>query len=305
MNTIAMRAALSAVLALGFVVPCQSFCVGNIEFDIPGVDITYSEDGQEMVLPYFILQIFETDGDISHLETYANIELAMNSFMLPELNAIYGPQRTVGRVNSTVFFDDQVYLNDNLRHLLPENKRREPSLREKLEWEQNHGSLETLREEKMFLRGKRNLQTVVGSQMLMRLNVTFERSPSPAVEEVSKEVKKIMQNLENLVTNLTATMDEELQGVYMAIRLEIDSPEPSVAPNSPAEKPVAPAPSTTTMLPSDGSSSGNDSPPTKAPVAPVIPPIPNPTSVPIAPTKSPSTITIAPTQQSSPQFIGR
>ena len=98
-------------------------------------------------------------------------------------------------INSTILTDVLVCLDPQERHLLPEYKQVPLSRREKVEWEMNHGSLETEMDEKLFLRGRRNLQDVCGNEMTMRVNVTFDRVPAPTDEEVRRTTQIIMENL--------------------------------------------------------------------------------------------------------------
>ena len=156
-----------SLMLLGLVLPSRSFNIDEIDFQIPDFEISYSEDGQTVTLPYFLLKIFETDGDLPEA-TYTHVESAMNEFLFAELNYLFAPQNALGCVNSTVQTDVPVEFDGRFRSLLPEWKRREPTLRERIEWEENRGSLETPREVNRFLRGRRNLQFILGSEMLMK-----------------------------------------------------------------------------------------------------------------------------------------
>jgi len=194
-------------------------------------DISYSDDGLKIELPSFLLQIYETDGELSNDSTYKNLQNACDSFLLAELNAIYSPQHAVDEVNSTVYTDDRVVMDGSTRRLLPEEQKRDPSRRELMEWEENYASIESAEDERRFLRGKHNLTEIVGSEMLMRVNITFGSRPTPSDELVRKKVQDIMKNLGNLVNNLTSTDDPELRRVYIAIRREIQTFLPSFSPS--------------------------------------------------------------------------
>jgi hypothetical protein len=276
-----MRSFLSFLLLVGLSSPWLT----EANYFDSDFDLTHSDDGTMVELPSFLLQIFETDGELAADSTYTNVQDALSQFLTAELNAIYSPLHAVHSINSTVYNDNAAKLDPAFRHLLPESKRNGPSRSERIEWELNRGSLETAEEENKFLRGKRNLQSLVGSEMLMKVNVTFDRSPAPGDEEVRREVVKMMQNLEGLVTNLTATKDPELANVILAIRLELPTPSPSVLPTS------SPAPSASpTTIPVV---------PTASPVVPTASPV-TPTSAPVLPTFSPVAPSVLPTSSPAP-----
>jgi PDZ domain len=224
-----VKFSLSTLTILSLLISCLSFNVDDVDFE--NIEITFSEDGRNAELPFFFLQVFETDGDLP-TSSYQNIEYAMNQYLLAELNAKFAPYNLINQVSSRVYTDDAVDLDQNLRHLLPEHKRGQPSLHERLEWEEMHGSLETGYDEKKFLRGRRNVQSITGSEMLMKINVTFDRSPSPTNADVTRATKTIMKDLDYLVNNITAIPDPELAKVYMAVRLEMNTPKPELQPSS-------------------------------------------------------------------------
>jgi len=138
-------------------------------------------------------------------------------------------------------------MDDNTRRLLPEEYNKGgPSRREIIEWEENYASIESAEDEKRFLRGKRRLNDIIGSEMLMRVNITFDSRPTPSEELVRKRVQNIMKDLNHLVNNLTATDDPELEGVYMAIRQEVQTLLPSSF--SPSEQHQSKFPSLSPLL---------------------------------------------------------
>ena len=273
----------------------------DVGFEIP-IDITHSDDGRSIALPYFLLQVYETDGSLSQ-QSLEIIQTACDNFLVTELNAILQPQHAVNFVNTTVSDHQSVELQQSQRALLPVDKQRQPTRRERMEWEMQHGSLETSQEEVSFLRGKRNLQTIVGSQVAAMVNVTFDRVPMPLDAEVRNLVRQIMQDLSFFVSNLTALQDPEFNGVYMAIRLEPPTLAPSTAPSStPSVRPSSsPSGRPSTGMPTIPPTTSNPTfAPTITPTQTITPPISTTIPVTSNPTFAPTielvpTIALAPT----------
>eukprot|EP00547_Thalassionema_nitzschioides_P015576 CAMPEP_0194248588 /NCGR_PEP_ID=MMETSP0158-20130606/18682_1 /TAXON_ID=33649 /ORGANISM="Thalassionema nitzschioides, Strain L26-B" /LENGTH=781 /DNA_ID=CAMNT_0038984925 /DNA_START=18 /DNA_END=2366 /DNA_ORIENTATION=- len=236
-------------------------CHSDINFSLDsdddgfGIDITYSDDGSRVQLLPFLLQIYETDGDLKEDDTYVSIQNAYDAFLLSELNAVYSPQHALDEVNSTIFSEKKVELDESLYRFIPEELKRGPTRRDLIEWEGNRGSIENLEDELKFLRGKRTLESRIGSELSMKVNITFDSTPTPSEDEINEKVKEIMQNLTAFVTNLKATEDEELENVYMARRLEIPIPTTQPVTTPPVEfsteTPAIPLPA----KPADGSQS--------------------------------------------------
>lgn len=198
----------------------------NDDDDGFGMDITYSDDNSRIQLQSFLMQLYETDGDLSTESTYINIQKACDSFLQVELNAVYSPQHALelDGVNCTISSDEKIELSQDMYRLIPEERQRGPSRRDLIDWETNRGSIENLEDEQKFLRGKRTLQSRIGSELFMKVNLTFDSTPTPSEDKVNEKVKEIMQNLTSFVSNLKATDDEELENVYMAHRIEIPAP---------------------------------------------------------------------------------
>ena len=84
-------------------------------------------------------------------------------------------------MNSTVYSDNRVVMEDT--------RQRQYSRREILESEENYASIDTsVKDEKRFLRGNRNLNDIIGSELLMKVNITFGSGPTPSDEIVRKKV---------------------------------------------------------------------------------------------------------------------
>ena len=259
--------------------------VDAVNFDIP-IDITHSDDGRSVELPYFLLQVYETDGDLTD-ESIVRLQDALDAYLLAELNAIFSPLNVIDFVNSTMLSQASVEMDPSMqRLLLPSSRQQGPTKREKLEWEMRRGSMDTEEDERRFLKGKRKLQSVVGSQVDVFVNVTFDRVPMPTLDVVNQELKNVMVDLNNLVNNITASTDSEFQAVFLALRLEPPTPAPSSAPSeTPSTSPSG--------MPTDSPSA---SPSTTPSVLPSVPPSFSPT----AKTTIPPTVTTSDTPSSSP-----
>jgi hypothetical protein len=154
--------------------------------------LSFSDDGAERE-DEFYLDIFDTPDILTNSDSPMVISNAMNFFLLQELNALFDDLNEVEKVSSEIV------------HLKTRNGTYV-----------NASSIEDSR---------------VGTEARMKTTLTFAQTPSPAIEDVEIVLKFIMSDLSYFVTNLTSSVsdDNELRGVYVAIRREI-RPEVLVQP---------------------------------------------------------------------------
>ena len=183
-------------------------------------DITYSDDGRRLELTPFLLDVFETDGDIP-METLSLVEDITNQFLKTELDKIYKYKFSMDAINMTVLSQSRTVL---------EEARRTLSKRERIEHELDQGSLETTDEESTYLRKRMTLDVKAGTELKVSLNVTFDRQPSPDADEVGETIKTIMKDLSIVLSNFTASGDTVLAKIYMIRRRELPTPMPTLPP---------------------------------------------------------------------------
>ena len=189
--------------------------------------ITYSDDGRKLELTPFLLDVFETDGDLP-TESVSVVQSMTNQFLITELNKIFPSDFPLEFVNITVVAQSRVFLEETRRKL---------SRRERMMQELSHGSLETKEEETSYLRQRQNLDEKVGSALEVTIDVIFDRSPSPGVQEVNEKVKMVMKDLSMLPSNLTSSNDSILADIYLIRRREIPTLTPTFLPSaSPSAK---------------------------------------------------------------------
>jgi hypothetical protein len=252
------------------------------------VNVTFSDDGLTISLEPFLLQLFETDGDFPEL-TNRRVAQALDTFLLAEMNAVYAPDREIEVINTTVVSDIAVEMegNDERRSLLQKSPL---TYQDRIAWLMSRGAADTVYDEQKFLRGKRNLDTIVGSELELYVNITFDRVPAPTREDVENASRLVMVDLQYFITNLTVFNDPELQNVRLAFRKEI-----AVSTSAPVSS-VAPASAAPVDVPTVAGDGGSN--PT-TPTSPVSPPSIE-TSVPTTVTPSP---TEAPVIASPPSSI--
>jgi len=158
--------------------------------------LSFSDDGSDRE-DEFYLDLFNTPDTLTSSESPMAISSAMNTFLLAELNENFDDMNSVEKVSSEI---------------LGLNQRNETSI---------------------DLSGQSN--TRVGTEVRMKVILSFDQSPSPNTEDVVDVTKQIMSNMTYFVTNLTSSLprsddDNELSGVYEAIRREIRPPIPFVEP---------------------------------------------------------------------------
>jgi hypothetical protein len=160
--------------------------------------LTHSDDGRSKNLPAFYLDIFETNGDLTR-NGEPILRMAMNKFLLAELNAIYTPENNeIKSVGSAVIGAPSAIPPSSGRRILTSNS------------------------DKM------------GTTMMMEVEVTFDNEPSPKSYEVDIALRQVMSNLTYFVTNLTAFGVQEFFDVNEAYRREIPTRAPTPAPNADA-----------------------------------------------------------------------
>jgi len=156
----------------------------EVPFNTLDMMLSFSDDGAERE-DEFYLDIFDTPDILNNPDSPMVISNAMNFFLLQELNALFDDLNEVERVSSEIV------------HLKTRNGEYV-----------NASSIEDIR---------------VGTEARMKTTLTFAQTPSPAIEDVEIVLKFIMSDLSYFVTNLTSSVsdDNELRGVYVAIRREI------------------------------------------------------------------------------------
>jgi hypothetical protein len=156
----------------------------EVPFNPLDMMLSFSDDGAERE-DEFYLDIFDTPDILTNSDSPMVISNAMNFFLLEELNALFDDLNEVEKVSSEIV------------HLKTRNGTYV-----------NASSIEDSR---------------VGTESRMKVTLTFAQTPSPATEDVEIVLKFIMSDLSYFVTNLTSSVsdDNELKGVYVAIRREI------------------------------------------------------------------------------------
>jgi hypothetical protein len=147
----------------------------------------------------FFLDLFETPLQLNDSESPNAIQTAMNFFLLSELSAQF---------NSTLASVQSV--TSEILALAP-------------------------REEEM----DDTATSRIGTEIRMRVYLTFTIKPSPEQDEVKFMMQQVMSNLTYFVTNLTSSLpqssgEHELSGVYEAIRREIPSEDLTTPTNNTA-----------------------------------------------------------------------
>ena len=189
-----------------------------LESDLLSFDITYSDDGRRLELTPFLIDVFETDGDMPK-KTLSRVEDITNQFLMTELDKIYKYKFSMDAVNMTVISQSRTEL---------EEVRRTLSKRERIEHELEQGSLETMDEESTYLRKRKTQGVKAGTELKVSLNVTFARQPSPDIDEVTETIKNIMKDLSILLSNFTTSDDTILANIYMIRRRELPTPSPTI-----------------------------------------------------------------------------
>ena len=150
---------------------------------------SHSDDGGSKTLPRFLVDIFETE-ELSD-NAMPVIRMAMNKFLLKELNAFYEPQSNELESVGTEILDYSIIETSG---------------------------------------NGRALQNTEGTELEMEVTLTFDNEPSPDKQELQAKVQEIMSDLAYFVTNLTSIGNAELDDVTEAYRREIASPSPTQAP---------------------------------------------------------------------------
>ena len=211
---------LLTVLAVAHSTPRRDLEVEQIEgLDFPY--ITYSDDGPKFELTPFLLDVFETDGDLP-IESVRLVQKMTNQFLITQLNKLLPSAFPLEFVNTTVLAQTRVILEENRREL----SRREPMVHEL-----PHASLET-KGEAIYLRRSRKVEEKVGSALEVTIDVTFDRSPSPRVQEVNEKVKMVMTDLSILLSSLTSSNDPILADIYLIRRRELPTSLPTTLPSA-------------------------------------------------------------------------
>ena len=159
-------------------------------FDPLDMILSFSDDGSARE-DEFYLDLFETPDTLTNPESTFAISTAMNAYLLPEINDYFDDMNSVEKVSSEIL-----------------------SLNQRYETTVNSS-------------GQAN--TRKGTEARMKVILTFDQSPSPKTEAVLDATRLIMTNMTYFVTNLSSALpqtddDNELSGVYEAIRREIRIP---------------------------------------------------------------------------------
>jgi hypothetical protein len=155
--------------------------------------LTHSDDGASHTLTSFFLILFTTNDE---LDNYAQdaVRMAMNKFLLMELNALYAA--TNSDDNIVADMGSEVLLNNLIEETFPD----------------------------------RRLETKTGTELEMQVVVTFDNEPSPNTEDVEAAVLAVMSNLNYFITNLTEFPYVQLDDVTEAFRREHSTYAPTSAP---------------------------------------------------------------------------
>jgi len=162
---------------------------------------THSDDGKSKQLDSFLVDIFETAGNLG-AEDLVIVRGAMNKFLLTELNAIYEPEN-----------NDLDAVSSEISQIASLNLAGGTS---------------------------RNLRTLngntPGTELDMTVTLSFDNEPSPSSPELELRVEQIMQDLTYFVTNLTELVAASSVGntglalVTVAERRDYPSESPTQAP---------------------------------------------------------------------------
>jgi hypothetical protein len=161
---------------------------------------THSDDGRAKQLNSFLVDIFETKGNLGD-DALVIIRGAMNKFLLTELNAIYEPENNeLDAVSSEI--NEITFLNPGNGNGNGNGNRR-------------------------VLDGDTK-----GTELDMTVTLSFDNEPSPSSPELELKVEQIMEDLQYFVTNLTAlgVGVNDLSLVTEASRRDYPSESPTQAP---------------------------------------------------------------------------
>jgi hypothetical protein len=153
--------------------------------------LTHSDDGKSKSLPRFLVDIFETKGQID-VVALTILRMAMNKFLLAEFNAIYEPQSNQLESVGTEIFETSIIPPGKNGRMLEANKQ--------------------------------------GTELEMMVTLTFDNEPSPGYFELQEKLIEVMSNLTYFVTNLTSFGNEDLEDVTEAYRRELPTESPTQSP---------------------------------------------------------------------------
>lgn len=159
----------------------------TIQYNPLDMLLSFSDDGAQRE-DEFYLDIFDTPEILTNTDSPLIISNAMNFFLLEELDGVFDEIHTIEKVSSEIV-----------------------NLKTRYGTYVNSSGIETDR---------------IGTEARMKVIVSFDQTPSPAIGDVLFMLKYVMSDLSNFVTNLTGSVssDNELSGVYEAIRREIRPP---------------------------------------------------------------------------------
>jgi len=244
--------------------------------------VTYSEDGRKLALDPFLLDIFETDGDLTDVQLHLFQDVT-NQFLTVALNERFMPNYEIGIVNTTVIEQSRTVLEGTSR-------RRDLSKRARIVQESAYGSLETAQDvDVYYLRQRKEAVGTIGSTLKVTLDVTFDRLPSPDATQTDEAVKSIMKDLSVLQGNISSF--ELFPSVFMIHRRELFTLSPSGIPTAtPVATPTSPILSPT-LSPIASTTPYPAGTPTTAPVdKPILSPTLNkPTITTLSPVGTPTT----------------
>ncbi|KAL3911562.1 MAG: hypothetical protein SGILL_007231 [Bacillariaceae sp.] len=165
--------------------------------DLQDPFLTFSEDGAEREDEFF-LDLFETPAQLTNSESPNAIQTAMNFFLLSELSA-----SSTGSLDSVQSVTSEILSLSTLEETF-----------------ETDGDI-------AIARGVNVTRT--GTEVRMRVYLTYLIKPSPPEEEVHAMMQQVMSNLTYFVTNLTTSLpqssgEHELAGVYEANRRELPPP---------------------------------------------------------------------------------
>ena len=169
--------------------------------------LTFSDDGAEREDEFF-LDMYDTPGVLTDSGSPNAIQTAMNFFLLSELGEYFTSYESVRAVESEILTLGE--RNDT------------------------------------FLNSDGQNTTRTGTEVRMRIYLTFEQKPSPDSEQVISIMKTVMSNMTYFVTNLTSSLvgEQELSGVYEAIRREIATAPGLIVPPNTTEAEIKKDPET-------------------------------------------------------------
>ena len=143
--------------------------------------LTYSDDSKPKSLAPFMLELFETDGDLPIDPTIGNVEMALYNFLMPELQAVYQ-----SNTNSIEDVSVDITSQQTISESLPPTSSR-------------------------YLQDART-----GTELTTAVEVTFDTEPSPALADVEQSMATILSDLTYFYSNLTAIGDPNLSRVTYA-----------------------------------------------------------------------------------------